>query len=53
MAGGVDDIDTDTVPFDRCAFGKDCDTAFALLIVGIHNTFGNTLVVPERAGLPQ
>ena len=33
VAGGVDDIDSDIVPFDRRAFGEDGDPAFALLVV--------------------
>ena len=53
MAGGVDDIEPVVLPFDRGAFREDRDPAFALLIVGIHDAFGDPLVFPEAAGLPQ
>ncbi len=51
MAWGVDDIDADIVPFDRCALGKNGDAAFFFEVVRIHGAFFDALVVAEGARL--
>src|SRR5690606_39242243 len=49
----IDNIDADVVPDDRGRLGEDGDAALAFEIVGIHGTFGDALILAERAGLLQ
>ena len=53
VAGGVDDVDTNTLPLNRGRLGENGDAAFLFQIVAIHNTLGNALVVAERTRLLQ
>ena len=53
MAGGVDDVDLETAPLNRRALGENGDTAFALLIVGVHGAIVHAGVGAHGAGLLQ
>jgi len=53
MAGGINDVDTRTAPFDRGALGQNGDAPLALLIVGIHGPLGNLLIAAKSTGLTE
>ena len=55
VARGVDDVDPGlarlAVPEHAGALGKDGDSPFALLVIGVHGAFDGRLVRPEGTGL--
>ena len=51
VTGGVNDVDAQTVPFNRCRFGENRNAALTLQIVAIHGAFGHCLVLAESTGL--
>jgi hypothetical protein len=50
MARGVDEIDVDPVPVHGGSLSKNRDSAFALLIVGVHDSVDDGGVVTKRTG---
>ena len=53
VAGGIDDVDQGVVVVDGRVLGQDRDAALALEVGIVHGPFGDPLVAPERAALPQ
>jgi hypothetical protein len=53
VARGIDQIDLDAPPFDGGSFGQNGDTAFTLLVVGIHDPLHQVLVRSKSSGLTQ
>ncbi len=53
MARRVDDVDLGLAVPDRRVLGEDRDALLALEIHRVHHPFGDVLVGPERARLPQ
>jgi hypothetical protein len=49
----IDDIDAVVIPVDGCVLRKDSDTAFALQIIGIHDSIGHCCPWSESPGLLQ
>ena len=49
VTGCVDEVDLRSPPLDRRRLRKDRDPAFAFLVVRIHDTLNNLLVVCEHA----
>ncbi|MNV16053.1 hypothetical protein D3C71_1068050 [compost metagenome] len=53
VAGSVDDVDANTLPFNRRRLGENRDAAFLFEVVRVHHAFCNALVFAERARLFQ
>ena len=53
VAGGVDEVDLDTLPVDGRGLGEDGDATLALLVVGVHHALHHVLVGGEGSGLAQ
>ena len=51
MAWGVDNIDFCILIKNSCIFGKNCDTALTLEVVGVHDTLCNFLIGTEYTAL--
>ena len=47
VAGGVDEVDLDTLPVDGSRLGEDGDATLALLVVGVHDAVDHRLVGRE------
>ncbi len=53
VAGSVDDVDANALPFNRGRLGENGDAAFLFEIVRVHDAFCDALVLAERARLFQ
>jgi hypothetical protein len=53
VARGVNDVDVVAIPVDRGVFRENGNTAFFLLVVGVHHAFVVELVALKGAGLAQ
>jgi len=53
VAGGIDDVDPDALPFHAGRLGQDGDAALAFQIVRIHRPLGDRLIVAKRPRLAE
>ena len=51
MAGGVDDVDLDSLVLDGRVLGQDGDASFLFQDVAVHGALGDLLPVAELQGL--
>ena len=53
VAGGIDNVDLVVLVCEGRILGEDGDPLLPLQVVGVHDPFGDLLVVPEDTGLSQ